>query len=482
MELFWRNTTVGFSRCIRGGFIALASIALIGAVACGASAAATAPDLESTPAAGGVWQPPEEIAVSLNTNGFAQTTSVSCSSPGNCGAVGKFDSQQSGDRLFVANEVNGSWGKAKQVPNPDEYGEVASAISCPSDGDCFVVGENQSLGSTLVIDETNGTWAKPQDLVAGDLETVSCTTGGSCVAGGTVGYGGQALVIPEAGGTWGTAQVLPGPLDVDAAITSISCTASGDCTAGGSYDDQPAGPLPGVGYPLVATETGGTWGSVRRLAGPFDYSDSSDEVDLVTSVSCSSPGNCTAGGEYGAYDGFQQGFVASETAGVWGKAKEVAASLDKGDRGYLQSVSCPTNGNCAVAGTYVDASGDPQAYVDNEVAGSWEPAEEVAGSLNVGGYAWLSSVSCPSAGHCSAAGYFANAAGGFVALVVTELNGSWGVGQAIATSPIDDGSAEVNSISCPSANSCAAGGLIVDNHNYNHLDWQQAFVGDKTPS
>ena len=64
----------------------------------------------------GVWQQPDKVAVPLNTDNFASTTAVSCGSSGNCGAVGAYESQQTGDRAFVVNEVGGVWGKAKPVP------------------------------------------------------------------------------------------------------------------------------------------------------------------------------------------------------------------------------------------------------------------------------------------------------------------------------------------------------------------------------
>jgi len=440
----------------------------------------------SVPDPTGLWHPAHEVAVSLNTFGHAQTTAVSCGSPGNCSAVGSYESLQSGGYLiFVVNEVDGTWKAAETVPIPIDAAFFFNAISCPSAGNCTAVGYNENIAA-FVLDETNGTWGKPQDIATGSpysavLEAVSCKQAGDCVAGGTLGYGYQAFLVTETNGTWGAPHVVPGSLDVDAAITSISCPSIGNCAAGGNYDAQPYGPLPGVGYPFVVTETNGTWGSATRLKGPFDFVDSLDAVDTVTSISCSSPGNCGAGGYYGAFQGFQRAFVVSETAGTWGSALEVAGSLNTSNSASVKSVSCPRNGDCAAAGTYADGGANDQAFVVDDVAGKWQPAEEVAGALNVDGFASLSSVSCASAGNCSAAGHYANSAGAFVGLVVTETHGSWGSGQAVAKSDISDGLAQVNSISCPAVGSCAAGGAIEDDHNYNQLDWQQAFVVDETP-
>jgi hypothetical protein len=58
----------------------------------------------------------------------------------------------------------------------------------------------------------------------------------------------------------------------------------------------------------------------------------------------------------------------------------------------------------AEGGLYVDSYGGVQAFVVDESGGSWGAAEEVPGlaALNAGGWASVSSVSCPSAGNCAA--------------------------------------------------------------------------------
>ena len=142
------------------------------------------------------------------------------------------------------------------------------------------------------MDETAGAWGAPQEIVGSvSLSSVSCPSDGDCTAAGSSGYGGQALAVSESGGTWGTAEVLPGPLNTDAGLTSISCSSPGKCSAGGYYDAQPDGPLPGEGYPLVAEETGGTWGSVQDLNGSFN-----DVAAMMSTLSrrCRAPRLATA--------------------------------------------------------------------------------------------------------------------------------------------------------------------------------------------
>jgi hypothetical protein len=63
-----------------------------------------------------------------------------------------------------------------------------------------------------------------------------------------------------------------------------------------------------------------------------------------------------------------------------------------------------------------------QAFVLNEVNGTWRTATEVPGTaaLNTGGLAFIQSVSCTSAGKCSAGGGYTDSSGHRQAFVITE--------------------------------------------------------------
>jgi hypothetical protein len=82
----------------------------------------------------------------------------------------------------------------------------------------------------------------------------------------------------------------------------------------------------------------------------------------------------------------------------------------------LTSVSCGSAGNCGAGGIYRDSSGLRQAFVVSQVIGTWGKAIEVPGTaaLNQGGNAETTSVSCASAGECSAGGFTAGGGGAFV--------------------------------------------------------------------
>jgi hypothetical protein len=85
----------------------------------------------------------------------------------------------------------------------------------------------------------------------------------------------------------------------------------------------------------------------------------------VSSVSCASAGNCGVGGFYIDGSGHGQAFVAVERNGRWGRAVEVPGSgaLNAGGPAGVNSVSCPSAGNCAAGGLYVDGSGHDQGFV-----------------------------------------------------------------------------------------------------------------------
>ena len=109
------------------------------------------------------------------------------------------------------------------------------------------------------------------------------------------------------------------------------------------------------------------------------------------------------------------------SGGTWGTAIEVPgiAALNQA-YASVRSVSCASAGNCSAGGDYTDSSFHDQAFVVSEVHGTWGTAEEVPGTaaLNTGGAATIISVSCAPAGTCSAGGVYTD--GGEQAFVVSK--------------------------------------------------------------
>ena len=141
----------------------------------------------------------------------------------------------------------------------------------------------------------------------------------------------------------------------------------------------------------------------------------------------------------------------------------------------INSISCASAGNCSAGGYYQDGSYHHQPFIVNEINSSWGTPQTVAGTGPFGGYdyAEVKSVSCASAGNCSAAGYYTDAANNSQGFVVDEANGSWGSAlQVPGLANLNAGSSGIESLSCVSTTNCSAGGYYGD----SNFTWQALVV------
>jgi hypothetical protein len=454
---------------------------------------------------GGAWGTAREVPglAALNQGGFAGVLSMSCARAGTCSAGGDYTDSSGQTQAFVVSQVNGTWGKAEEVPgsaalNQDGYALVTS-VSCARAGSCAAGGwytDSSGGQQAFVVTQANGTWGTAQEVPGtaalnqggyAFTGSVSCAPAGTCAAGGsyTDSSGGQqAFVVSEAGGTWATAQQVPGTAALNqggnAGISggyffggAVSCAAAGSCAAGGWYTDSS-----GNTQAFVVNETGGHWGTAQEVPGTAALNPIGSAG--TTSVSCTPAGTCTAAGGYTDSTGSGQAFVASETNGTWGTAQQIpgTAALNQGGNADPVSVSCARAGSCALGGFYKDGSGHHQAFVVSQANGRWGTAQEVPGTaaLNQGGHAFTNSVSCAPAGSCSAGGFYFDSAGHRQAFVVNETNGTWGTAEQVpGTAALNQGgNAEILSVSCAPAGTCAAGGIYTDSSGHH-----QAFVVTK---
>src|SRR5216683_1348730 len=293
--------------------------------------------------------------------------------------------------------------------------------------------------------------------------SVSCPSAGSCAAGGDYRDGGghqQGFVAVERNGRWRLAIEAPGlgalNKNGNAEVSSVSCASPGYCAAGGYFGNRGSNPyVVSSGRGFVVSETNGRWGRAVEVPG-LGFLNRGGNAE-VSSVSCAGSGSCAAVGFYTDGGGHQQGFVVSEQNGVWGRAVEVPGLglLNKGGNARVSSVSCASPGNCAAGGDYTsDASGRLQAFVVSETGGSWGSAREVAGNVYVPGGGTVDSMSCASAGNCSAGGTYDY--GGYnAAFLVSEKNGVWGQETNVpGLGALNKGSVlGVSSVSCSPAGS-----------------------------
>jgi hypothetical protein len=197
----------------------------------------------------------------------------------------------------------------------------------------------------------------------------------------------------------------------------------------------------------------------------------------VASIACPSAGNCAAVG-YQRPLGHNEVFVMNEVAGVWANAKKISlATLPKNGStgGELNSVSCASPGSCSAGGAYRDRTGIWRPFAVSEKNGTWGKAQEIAGisSANLGGLvepAGIEFMSCPAAGDCTAAGqYFYSAGIGAVGrqrvFVVSETRGSWGKGKDLpGIDALTNVGADITSLSCSGVGNCALGGQYSGPH------------------
>jgi hypothetical protein len=241
-------------------------------------------------------------------------------------------------------------------------------------------------------------------------------------------------------------------------FTDVSCTSATDCTAVGSYGHGQTGPLDSPTLqPIYATETAGVWAKAKEIAAPENFG-------VFTGVSCTSVWNCTAVGyDYsGSFDVHGEAEIgypiyATETAGKWGDATEITTSvggffLSAAGAGFT-SVSCTSVGDCTAVG------GNGPMYA-SESGGTWGPATFLDAEKFVG---YFNGVSCTSATDCTAVGDDESYDGtyGFYSpnqpIYATETAGTWGTPTEIAAPGGSIGS--FSAISCNSSSECTAVGV-----------------------
>jgi hypothetical protein len=267
------------------------------------------------------------------------------------------------------------WGKAEPVPGLEAlnkgYDASVTAISCWGAGGCAVGGfftDRDHHSQAFVARERKGRWGKAEEVPgtaalkkggSARVSSVSCARTSVCVAVGT--YTDKAgneqwFTVTERDGRWATAARVPDPALNEAAISTVSCAASGLCAAGGSFTDTSTGP-----EAWVTTEVRGHWQRAMEVPGIAALNLGPD-VSL-DSVSCASAGNCAAGGQYSACatcitdNGYPpvQPYVVTEANGKWGTAEEVTgigALLHGGADADTTFMACPSAGNCTAAGYY----------------------------------------------------------------------------------------------------------------------------------
>ena len=198
-------------------------------------------------------------------------------------------------------------------------------------------------------------------------------------------------------------------------------------------------------------------------------------------MSCGSAGNCAAGGYYGCLRATAtRGSWPIERNGRWGKAIEVPglAALNKGGDAAGQLGVVRLGGQLRGRRALRGRRRRQQGFVAVERNGRWGKAIEVPGlaALNTGGDAEVDSVSCASAGNCAAGGYYrpVPAEQGFVASRAERPLGQGDRGARPGGPEQAAGTPRSARCRAHSAGNCAAGGYYSD-----RSDHDQGFVASE---
>jgi hypothetical protein len=377
------------------------------------------------------------------------------------------------------------WGTAMEVRGlPTHnllFGSDLFSVSCASAGNCSAGGNyalNARRSQAFVVDERNGQWGKAltvPGLTSRDASentqvyVMSCSSAGNCSAGGSYALTNNRtfiFVVDETNGVWGRAIDLHGAPKNDSSgggfMTSISCPSAGNCSAGGIWPVASSSKVSGA---FVVDETNGVWGKVLELTGPAAFNHNGAGVDAL---SCASAGNCSAGGNYPkSFDGPDTpSFVVNETNGVWGIVRKIPG-LDGLNVGVseFRSLSCGAPGYCSAVGQYQEKSGVTRAFIVNESKRVWGSAFNVPGleKLNGRHMSSLTTISCASRGSCAAGGYYGRG-DHQSAFIVNEKSGKWGAPIAIpGLGTLNKGhTSTMQTISCVSVGNCGASGSYTD--------------------
>jgi hypothetical protein len=319
---------------------------------------------------------------------------------------------------------------------PEKIIELDS-VSCASAGNCTAVGDYQADSGWfegLLLTETAGRWATgvkaplPSNAPAkGDtfINSVSCASAGSCSAVGYYGGdfdSGKGLLLNEKAGEWrtGVEAALPGNAVAGktVSLTSVSCSSDGNCSAIGTYNKGESSKDNTTPLGVLLTEEAGTWGAGVQALPPKNAVARPAEVDM-RAISCTSAGNCVAVGDYVTLT-LIESMLLVERAGTWQRGFEAAQPRNPagGPNIQLSSVSCASQGNC----TAVDSV---RGLLYTETAGIWsgaiEPPLPENAEFEFSGA--LDSVSCVSPGNsCSAVGSYKRPSGAGGLLYDNSLN------------------------------------------------------------
>ena len=297
---------------------------------------------------------------------FSTLESVSCWGSGQCVAVGVDSDGGGGTYGIVTEKTAAGWSNPTEVTSQADITRlILWGVSCQASGACTAVGQEFNAGGTSigVVYEGVGTSLThsasidpPTSNQTAEFSAVSCSDAQNCTAvgyTGNIGCGPTAprhydqpgiikkaceapvrggdlvdnaagFVSSKSNGVWGASTPLTSsPGSIGNAPFAVSCTSALHCTTvGTSFDNT-------VDQGFVSQLNGSTWSPETFLTAP----DGNPNV-FLTSISCSTPGRCTAIG-YGTL-----GLLAFSSVGTL----ELTSTLPSGVQGVPYAGSLTASG------------------------------------------------------------------------------------------------------------------------------------------
>ena len=372
---------------------------------------------------------------------------VACAGP-ECWAAGSAHDGTVSQTLMQ--RWNGSVWTITPSPNTNsaQHNTLLGA-TCVSESDCWAVASffNGSVQQTLIEHWDGNAWSivpspNTSPTQSNILYDVTCTAADDCW---TVGYhldvaGWQTLIMRWDGTVW---SIVPSPstgATESNFLTNVTCTSASDCWAVGFYDT-------GIAYQtLIEHWNGSAWSLV---ASP---NTETTKENRLFGVTCATPNDCWAVGRY-----FTGEILQTLILGWNGSAWNIVPSANSSpnEENNLQDVTCASPTDCWAVGNYGVGSGTAQPLIERWNGTAWSIVPSPAPTSNPFNYNFLRGVTCTSSSDCWSVGYsFMN--GVYQPLIERWDGNAWSIASTPSTSPTQ--SNYLTSLTCSSAANCWAVG------------------------
>jgi len=297
---------------------------------------------------GARWSP--QAPADVNHTQPNDLTSIACTSPAECFAVGSVGNFNFADHRRLIEMWNGTAWSIQAIGNPTgTLNTFLNSVSCGGPSLCFAVGDqndNTGLPAGVLLEKWNGTgWAvqpalpEPAGAAAIGMEAVSCVSPSDCTAVGDAALNNftQQTTLAEHwdGHGWSIEPMPALGASNEPILTSVSCSGTACMAAGVIFTSAGEAPL--------AEEFNGTMWSVTTLGTP-----AGSAGIAVRGVACTAAANCYAAGASGTSPGNSVTLIEHWNGTSW--AVVPTPHLAGNNTNTLNGISCPSTQSCMAVG------------------------------------------------------------------------------------------------------------------------------------